>query len=93
MRQEMQETLYQTSNAGLSSTDNVCNTLKDFKNAKMKIIIFCIHYIFNLLKKIKTDGNDTLLLHIPNTGVFKAIRHHQLRITDLLCFALGFPTN
>ena len=62
-------------------------TLKDFKDANMKIIIFCILYFFSLLQQIKTDGNDTLLLSEPNYGVFKDTGHNQLRITGLLCFA------
>ena len=61
-----------------------CETLK---TQKMKIIIF------SLLLQIQTDDNDTLLLSIPNTSVFKDTDHHQLCIADLLCFARGVPTN
>ena len=39
------------------------------------------------------DDNNTLLLYIPNTGVFKDISYHQLCIAGLLFFARGVPTN
>ena len=55
------------------------------------MIIFCIHYILAFL--IDKKGNNTLLLSVPNTGVFKDTGHQQLRITGLLCFACGVPPN
>ena len=41
----------------------------------------------------KTDDSDTLILSIPNTGVFKDTGYHQLCIAGLLGFARGVPTN
>ena len=40
----------------------------------MKIIIFLHQFsFFGFFSQIKTDGNDTLLLSVPNTGVFKTL--------------------
>ena len=44
--------------------------LKDVKDAKNEKKYF-LHSELSLLQQIKTDGNDTLLLSIPNTSVFK----------------------
>ena len=59
----------------------------------MQIIIFCIWNIFSLHYQIKTDGNDTPLLSMAYTGVFKGTGDHQLCIAGLLGFARGVPTN
>ena len=58
-----------------------------------KKILFLHPEHFSPFKQIKTDGKDTLLLSIPNTGVFKDTGYHQLCIAGLLCFARGVPTN
>ena len=39
----------------------------------MEIIIFCIQNTLSLLCQIKTDGNDTLCLSIPNKVCLKTL--------------------
>ena len=46
---------------------------RTLKTQNMKSISFCIQKILSLLLQIKTDGNDTLLLSIPKTGVLKTL--------------------
>ena len=52
------------------------NTLKDFKNAKKKdenYYFLHLEHFYPSLTDRKTDGNDTPLLSIPNTGVLKTL--------------------
>ena len=67
--------------------------MKDIKNANNENYYFLHPEHFCLLLQIKMDGNDTLLLCLPNTGVFKDTGYHQLCVAGLLCYARGVPTN
>ena len=49
------------------------STLKDLKNAKNENYYFLRPLHFSLLEQIKTDGNDMLLLVVPNTGVLTTL--------------------
>ena len=56
----------------------------------MKMIIFAPDFFLPYLID-KTDGNDTLLLSIPNTGDLKDTGYHQLCIAGLYVLHVAFP--